>query len=211
MKEKRTGFFPKSRALLNTDKSNEGCVTGAHEVSVSDEQTIYIWISEHDVFRTKFSSIFRSSFLLSSLKGQCLLKIFLQNVPGSVLCFYLKRWLVKINTLLLSCPKSRAQSERAQPDPLIISNHSSPESLLQASCENIGFLDQNQNLSYITLTCSTVKYEKLECSTQFSVNLPSCNNQDGFQLKPYLDLLFISCHVSMQSHSLLFFLSWVFY
>lgn len=106
---------------------------------------------------------------------------------------------------MLSCPKSRAQPKRTQPDPLIIRNRSSPASLLKASCENIGFLDQNQNLSYITLTCSTVKYEKLECSTQFSINLPGCNNQDGFQLKPYLNFLFISCHVSMHSHSLLFF------
>lgn len=106
---------------------------------------------------------------------------------------------------MLSCPKSRAQPERTQPDPLIIRNRSSPASLLKASCENIGFLDQNQNLSYITLTCSTVKYEKLECSTQFSINLPGCNNQDGFQLKPYLNFLFISCHISMYSHSLLFF------
>lgn len=101
-------------------------------------------------FQDQVSSIFRSSFLISSLKGQCLLKIFLQNFPESVLCFYLKGWLVKINTLLLSCPKSRVQSERAQPDPLIISNHSFPASLLKASCENIELLDQNQNLSYIT-------------------------------------------------------------
>lgn len=36
------------------------------------------------------------------------------------------------------------------------------------------------------------KCEKLECSTQFSINLPSCNNQGSFPLKLYLYFLFIS-------------------
>lgn len=55
------------------------------------------------------------------------------------------------------------------------------------------------------------KYEKFKCFPQFSINLPGCNNRDGFRLKPYLYFLFISWNVSRHIHSLFFLLSWVFY
>lgn len=172
---------------------------------MSEEWPKYTWISERGAFRTKFSTILRSSFLLSSLKGQCLLKMFLQNFPESVQCFYLGGWLVKINTLLLSCPKSQITIRNSWGRP------SSNQEPLFPFMPLTSFLWKHSlpvpKPKFVLYHSSLVscKYEELECSTQFSINLPGCNNQDGFQLKPHLYFLFISWNVSRHIHSPLFF------
>lgn len=143
---------------------------------------------------------------LFEMKGWCLLKTCFQKFPTSVQ--FSPQGMTRKKKPHSNCSvvqNLRAWSEIAEADTLNSQEPPFPfHGHLLASYEDIGFLYQNQNVCSVPLACSAVKYEKLEHSTQFSINLPGCNNQDGFQLKPYLYFLFISWNVRRHIHSLLF-------
>lgn len=44
---------------------------------------------------------------LFEMKGQCLLKMYLQNIPQSSQCFDLRGWVVRLNVLVFGCPVSQ--------------------------------------------------------------------------------------------------------
>lgn len=166
---------------------------------MSDEWPQYTWNFKHGAPRTKFSTIL-SSFLLSSLiwKADAYWRSTLKNVS--------RGWVVKLNRDCLVVQNPRVQSAVAETDTNNQDSLCSCMTLCKFPMKTSDPCTQIKTC-YITLACSAYIVSvsrKNECSTQFSINLPGCNNQ-----KPYL-FLFISWNVSRHIHSLFLFLSSVF-
>lgn len=118
---------------------------------------------------------------------------------------FLPRGMTGKNTLLLSCPKSQITIRNSWGRP---SSNQEPlfpfMPLTSFQWKHSLPVPKPKFVLYYSSLFSR-KFEELECSTQFSINLPGCNNQDGLQLKPHLYFLFISWNVSRHIHSHLFF------